>query len=101
MEINIDQVFLEMQEKVKGMAPIKAKMKFVMDEHVFLIDGTGKENVVSQDNVEANATVRTDLETFKKMKSGKLDSMTALLTGKIDIDGSMGLAFRLRSLIDR
>lgn len=101
MEIDIDQVFLEMKEKVRVMDPIKAKMKFVMGEHFFLIDGTGKENLVSQEDAEASCTVRTDMETFKKMKSGKLDSITALLTGKIDIDGSMGLAFRLRSLIDR
>jgi putative sterol carrier protein len=101
MDIDIDQIFLDMKEKVKGMDPINAKMKFVMDEHVFLIDGTGNENVVSQKDEEANSTVRTNLATFKKMKSGQLDSITALLTGKIDIDGSMGLAFKLRSLIDR
>lgn len=100
--MDIEKVFVEMQEKVKKMDPIKAKMKFVMGEYVFLIDGTGTGNVVSQhDDLNANCTVKTDLKTFEEMKSGRLDSITALLTGKINIDGSMGLAFQLRSLIDR
>lgn len=100
MDIDIDQVFLDMHEKVKDMNPINAKMKFIIDQYVFLIDGTGNGNVISQDDSEANCTVKTDMDTFKKIKSGKLDSITALLTGKIDIDGNMGLAFRLRHLID-
>jgi len=101
MDIDIDQVFLEMQTKVKGMDPIQAKMKFKMDKHVFLIDGTGNENIVSQEDIEADCTVRTDVKTFQKMKSGNMDAIAALLIGKINIEGSMGLAFKLRSLIER
>lgn len=97
--MELTEIFDQMKVQVEDMDPIQAKMKLVMGEHIFLIDGTGERNIVSQDDVDANCVVKTDLNTFYKMKSGKLNPILALMEGKINIDGSMGLAFKMKSLL--
>jgi putative sterol carrier protein len=99
MSSEIDAIFHKIQEDAENLAPINAKMKLVMGEYIFLIDGTGERNVISQENIEADCTIRTNVDTLLIMKRGYSDPVTELMEGNIDIDGDMGLAFKLKSLI--
>ena len=70
-------------------------IKFAFNEGgVLLIDGSN----VSNDDVQAACTVKVGLEDFGKMMARKLDPMTAFMTGKIKIDGDMGVAMKLSKL---
>ena len=44
-------------------------------------------------------TVTADAETFQGIMDGSLDSTSAFMTGKITIDGDMGLAMKLGSIL--
>lgn len=97
MDINliIDQI----RTQAENVSPVGATFKFVLDEHVIFIDGTGETNVVSADDNEADCTISTSVETMQKLKSGDLNPMMAVMSGKIKIKGDMGLAMKLQSLI--
>ncbi len=79
--------------------PLGSVIKFVLDDQPILIDGTGDSNVVSDEDKEADCTITTSAETIAKMKSGDLNPMMAVMSGKVKIKGDMGLAMKLQSLL--
>ena len=99
--MDIDLIFDKMKDDVINMKAIGSKVKLIVEDYIFVIDGTGAKNVVYQqeDMPEMTSTIITDKATFFKMKKGELNPMMGLMTGKIDIDGSMGLAFRMKGLL--
>ncbi len=86
-------------KQAANVAPIGAKLKFVLDEYIILIDGTGETNIVSDGDEEAACIISSDLETFVKLRNGDLNPMMAVMTGKIKIKGDMGLAMKLQALL--
>jgi len=96
MDINF--VVEELKKQALNTAPFGAKLKFVIDDQAILIDGTNG-NAVSLDDAEADCTISTDSESLMKMKSGDLNPMMAVMTGKVKIKGDMGLAMKLQSLL--
>ncbi len=89
----------QLNEQAAGIDPLDAVLKFQIDDHIVMIDGTGDANVVSQEDGEADCTITTSLETLMKLKSGDLNPMMAVMGGKIKIKGDMGLAMKLQSLL--
>jgi acyl-CoA dehydrogenase len=97
--MSIASIYSAIQAQAANVAPFGAKLKFVLGEEVILIDGTGDSNVVSQNDEEAACTISTDTNTFLQLKSGDLNPMMAVMSGKVKIKGDMGLAMKLQSLI--
>ena len=91
----VDQI----QEQAQNVAPIGASIKFMLDDNPLFIDGTGDTNVISTEDKEADCTITTSVETLVKLKSGDLNPMMAVMSGKIKIKGDMGLAMKLQSLL--
>ncbi|MDD8023870.1 MAG: SCP2 sterol-binding domain-containing protein [Paracoccaceae bacterium] len=70
--------------------------KFVIkDEGAIVIDADG----VRAGDDEADVTLIADVETFKGILSGDVNPTMAFMTGKLKIDGSMGLAMQLGSAL--
>jgi putative sterol carrier protein len=97
--MNFETVGKAIQEQAGNVTAFGAKLKFVVDDQVVFIDGTGDTNVVTFADQEADCTISTTAETFMKLKSGDLNPMMAVMTGKIKISGDMGLAMKLQSLL--
>lgn len=71
-------------------------VKFVIeDEGAVRIDGNG----ASADDGEADCTLTADAETFQSLLDGDLDPTGAFMSGRLTVDGDMGLAMRLGSLL--
>lgn len=103
-EIKIHQIFSEMKVQVLNMKPIDHIIKFIVDnKFIFVIDGTGNKNVIIQDQdiYGAKSTVKTDSQTFLKMKRGELTPIMGLMSGKVDIEGSIGFAFKMKFLLSK
>ncbi|MBK8698814.1 MAG: SCP2 sterol-binding domain-containing protein [Saprospiraceae bacterium] len=96
--MDINTVMEELQKQASNTAPFGAKLKFVIDDKAILIDGHNG-NAVSFDDGEADCTITTTSESLMKMKSGDLNPMMAVMTGKVKIKGDMGLAMKLQSLL--
>jgi len=92
-------------EAIKGKmalaSGLDAKVKFDFDEDgVIFVDATQSPPVVSHDNEEADCTLMCSIETFQGFMDGTQDPTMAFMMGKLKVDGSMGLAMKLNSIIE-
>ncbi|WP_397543265.1 SCP2 sterol-binding domain-containing protein [Roseovarius salis] len=70
--------------------------KFVIEgEGAIVIDGDG----VRAGDDEADVTLTAEAGTFEQMLEGDLDPTAAFMSGKLSVDGDMGLAMKLGNLI--
>ena len=86
-------------EQATNADPIGATLKMEVDDHIIFIDGTGDSNVISQDDRDADCVVSASQETLEALRSGDLNPMMAVMSGKIKIKGDMSIATKLQSLI--
>lgn len=97
--MSLEAITEEVKSQAKNVDAFNAKLKLVIGEESIMIDGTGDENVVSNDDGEADCVISASQETFEKLKSGDLNPMMAVMGGKVKIKGDMGLAMKLQSLL--
>ena len=95
----LEQAIEKFNEAASNAAPIGATIKFVLDGESIFIDGTGETNTVSADDKDADCTISMSMEDLAKLRSGDLNPMMAVMSGKIKIKGDMGLAMKLQSLL--
>ena len=66
--------------------------KFVLNgEGAIMVDGDG----ARAGDEEADVTLTADADVFQDMLSGAVNPTTAFMTGKLSVDGNMGLAMQL------
>lgn len=97
--MSFETVLEKINAQANNVSPLDASVKFVLDEFVIHIDGTGDSNVVTTDDKDADCVISTDMETFEKLKAGKVNPMMAMMMGKIKIKGDMGIAMKLQSFL--
>jgi len=94
-----NSIFNELQEKANEVDAIGGTIKFVIDDTIVFVDGTGNKNIVSDSDDDADCTIKTSATALKDMQSGDLNPMTAVMSGKVKISGDMGLAMKVQSLM--
>jgi len=83
-----------LSEKISG--GFDGIAKFVIDgEGAVIIDGDG----VRAGDDDADVTLTADSDTFQAMMSGELNPTAAFMTGKLSVDGDMGLAMKLGAIL--
>lgn len=83
-----------------------AKTAGMRNSYLFDIEGAGQWLVrvddgsiaVAEGGGDADCTIRTSDETFRRIVAGQLNATTAYMTGKLEIAGDMGAALRLQKL---
>ena len=85
-------------EKLQQTPAIGSTLKFDFDDQQIYIDGKGASNQVSHQDHEADCSIKLSMEHFKSLLSGNLNPMGAVMSGKIKIDGDMGVAMKLQSI---
>ena len=70
--------------------------KFVVEgEGAIMLDANG----VRAGDEEADVTLTASVEVFKAILDGEMNPTTAFMTGKLSVDGSMGQAMKLASVL--
>lgn len=70
--------------------------KFVVeDEGAIMIDETGARS----GDEPADVTLTADAETFKGILDGEVNATSAFMSGKLSVDGDMGLAMQLAAVL--
>ena len=94
MSAVIDAAVAALQKRLSG--GFDGVAKFVMPgEGALMIDASG----VRAGDEPADVTLTADPETFKAILDGELNPTMAFMSGKLSVDGSMGLAMQLGSAL--
>jgi putative sterol carrier protein len=88
----------------KAVAALQAKLDGGFDGSVkFDIEGEGAIMVdsagVRAGDEDAECTMSADTETFEAILDGELNPTSAFMTGKLTVDGDMGQAMKLGSVL--
>lgn len=90
------ELVAKMQENQAWVPGKRVKLDFG-DEGVVMLDGEAQQ--VSEEDGEAETTIKTSWEDWQKMAAGELDGMTAFMTGKLKIEGDMSNAMQLQGVL--
>ncbi len=95
MSSALDTAAAALREKI-GESGFDGSVKFdIEDEGVIRING----GEVTTEEGDADCTISAAMDTFQDMFNGELDPTAAFMTGKIKIDGDMGVAMKLGQLL--
>ncbi len=73
-----------------------ATVKFSIEgEGSVIVDGDG----VRAGDDDADCTLSADVDTFQAIMEGNLNPTAAFMTGKLSVDGDMGVAMRLGAVL--
>ena len=99
--MDLQKVAEGLSERVAGKPGLGGTLKFDLGaDGCLFVDGTGAENTVSANkNDAANCTISMSAGDFKDMIHGNLAPTVAFMTGKMRVDGDMGLAMKLGQLV--
>ncbi len=95
----------DLTDQVKGqslqLSALGYKVKFdVEDEGMILIDGTVNPVAVTNDDDEADCVISLNESNLEKLIAGDLSPTLAYTLGQIKVDGSLGVAMKLASLLE-
>lgn len=90
----LEQAVAELNDKLAGAFDSSAKFA-VADLGAIVLDSNGAR--VSDD--EADVTLSADADTFQQIISGELNPTGAFMSGKLTVDGDMGVAMKLASVL--
>ena len=98
--MTLQEITAKMKEGASKKSAFGNTVKFSTDQGVVYIDGNATPPDVSNDDKDADCTLKMDFSDFSDLIDRKLDGMTAFMTGKLKIEGDMGVAMKLQSILN-
>jgi len=81
-------------------ADFSGSVKFdIEDTGVIVVAGGEVSTAGSPDDSDADVTISADFDTFRDIFDGALSPTAAYMTGRMRIDGDMGLAMKLSQIL--
>lgn len=97
LETVTEQIKLRMSQAVG----LQARIKFNFgDDGLVYVDTTQSPPEISHEDKEADTTLSCSLATFEGFIAGTQDPNIAFMMGKLKVQGSMGLAMKLNSILE-
>lgn len=91
----------EIRGHLMQFAGLGYKVKFAFDEGgALLLDGTVTPPTLSEEDGEADCTISASLDNAMKLINGQLNPMMAYTLGKLRIEGSVGVALKMASMLE-
>ncbi len=98
--MSLDSITEDLRTRVGDDSGLGATVKFDLGEDgVIFLDGSSSPNTVSNDNTDADCTIIIAVEDFETLLAGDLDPTTAFMMGKLKVEGDMGIAMKLSSVL--
>jgi putative sterol carrier protein len=87
-------------KRATGYPKLGYKVKVLLDEGgVIFWDGTADRPAISAEDGEADTTLRLSEDDFRKLLAGNLDPTLAYMTGKLKVEGKLGVAMKINSML--
>jgi putative sterol carrier protein len=90
--------FVKQNAEGKDLSVLPGSIKWVVDSQIVFMNPDNGE--ITDDDVEAACTITTDMETFKGMYDKSVSPQAAFMTGKLKVEGDMGIALKLQTVIN-
>ena len=90
------ELVAKMQEGSAWIPGKRVKLDFG-GEGAVMLDGAAEQ--VSEDNGDADTTIKVSWEDWQAMAAGQLDGMTAFMMGKLKVEGDMSNAMQLQGVL--
>ena len=91
----------EIRSHLMNFAGLGYKIKFAFNEGgVLLLDGTATPPTLSEEDGEADCVIGISEDNAVKLMNGQLNPMLAYSMGKLKIDGSIGVALKMASMME-
>lgn len=98
--MSLETITEDIKSKIAMAAGLDAKVKFDFgDDGTIYVDATQSPAEVSHEDLDADCTLKCSIETFQGFIDGTADPTMSFMMGKLKVDGSMGLAMKLNSII--
>ena len=89
----------KMQEAGAWLPGKRVKIDFGGDEGVLMLDGAASQ--VTENDGVADTTLKVSWDDWQALADGKLDGMTAFMTGKLKVEGDMSNAMQLQGVLSK
>jgi len=97
--MSLEKITQGLKDSVSEDCGLGATLKFNFgDDGVLFLDATQTPNIVSNDDKDAQCTVKISMSNFIKLTQGRLNATAAVLTGRLKIQGDMSIAKRMNSI---
>ena len=90
------ELVAKMQEGSAWIPGKRVKLDFGSDGAIML-DGAGQ--AVTEQDGDADTTIKVSWDDWQAMAAGQLDGMTAFMTGKLKVEGDMSNAMQLQGVL--
>jgi len=97
--MSFESILSGLKDRAHNASALGSTLKFDFGDEQIFLDGSGSENTVSTEDKEADCTVKVARDDFEAILKGELNPMSAFMSGKIKVQGDMGVAMKLQSLL--
>jgi putative sterol carrier protein len=99
--MSLEQITDQIHAQLPQLASLGYKVKFAIDgAGVVLIDATQVPATLSNEDGEADCTIRLSEDRLQQLIDGRMAPTLAYTLGQIKVDGSLGVAMKLASLLE-
>jgi putative sterol carrier protein len=99
-DLGVDEFTQGIRERIGENSGLDTVIKFAFDEGgVIYIDGKSVPNVVSNEDLPADVTLKMSLDTMNKLYRKETNGMMAFMSGKIKLDGDMMAAMKVDQIL--
>ena len=99
--MSLASVTLQIEAQLPQLARLGYKVKFALqDEGVILVDASRTPATLSHADEPADCTIRLTEERLAQLLDGRLSPTLAYTLGQIKVEGSLGVAMKLASLLE-
>ncbi|HEX8257051.1 MAG TPA: SCP2 sterol-binding domain-containing protein [Allosphingosinicella sp.] len=91
------EVAARLNEKQAWLPGKRVKIDFGAGQGAILLDGQA--NQVTEEDADADTTIKVSWEDWQALAAGQLDGMTAFMQGKLKVEGDMSNAMQLQGVL--
>ena len=90
------ELIARMQDGQAWIPGKRVKIDFGGDQGAIMLDGAAE--TVSEEDGQADTTIKVGWDDWQQLASGQLDGMTAFMMGKLRVEGDMSNAMQLQGV---
>ncbi len=98
--MSLESLTGELRKRAAQNPKLGYKVKVVLDDvGVIFWDGTADPSTLTNDDGEADTILRISAENLEKLIAGTLDPTMAYMTGKLKVEGKLGVALKINAML--